>query len=127
MISIWKSSVALIQLIALSDKTPGTSLMIFIQFVTDSVLRSSVGWKPTVVEVLDLLPDRIDWALSILSVNLTSSVSCISFVAGRAAKSEDSCDASEPPAVHWLEDTSSESSFVRCVSITSDARDAIRS
>ena len=42
-------------------------------------------------------------------------------------KSEISCDVSEPPAVHWFEDESSESTIMRCVSIASDACDAVRS
>jgi hypothetical protein len=29
-------------------------------------------------------------------------------------KSEDSCDVSEPPAVHWFEDEPSKSAIVRC-------------
>ena len=41
--------------------------------------------------------------------------------------SEDSCDVSEPLAVHWFEDEPSESAIVRCVSIASDACDAVRS
>jgi hypothetical protein len=42
-------------------------------------------------------------------------------------KSEDSCDVSEPPAVHWFDDEPSESAMVRCVLIASDACDAVRS
>jgi len=80
-----------------------------------------------VVEVLNLLLNLIDLALSILSVKLTLYVSCMLCVAGRAVKSEDSCDVSEPPAVHWFEDKPSESAIVRCVSIVSDACDAVRS
>jgi len=101
--------------------------MVFIRFVRDFVVRSSVGWKPAVVEVLNLLLNLIDLVLSILSVKLTSCVSCVSCVAGRGVKSEDSCDVSEPPAVHWFEDKPSESAMVRCVSIASDACDAVRS
>ena len=41
-------------------------------------------------------------------------------------KSEDSCDVSEPPAVHWFEDKPSISAIVRN-SIASDAGDAVRS
>ena len=77
MISNWTSSVALIQLIAWSDKTPGLSSMMFIRVVMYSVVRSSVGWKPTVVEVINLLLVLIDSALSILSVKLRSCVSCV--------------------------------------------------
>ena len=40
---------------------------------------------------------------------------------------DDSCDVSEPPAVHWFEDEPSESVIVRCVSIPSDACDTVRS
>jgi len=127
MISNWMSSVALIQLIASSDKTPGLSSMIFIRFVMYSVVRSSVGWKHTVVEVLNLLLNVIDSALSILSVKLTSCVSCVSCVAGRAAKSEHSCNVSDLPGVDWFEDKPSKSTTVRCVSIPSDACDALRS
>jgi len=72
MISNGTSSVALIRSIAWSDKTPGPLLITFSRFVTYSVVRSSVGWKTVVVEILHLLLDLIDSALSILSVNLTS-------------------------------------------------------
>ena len=71
MISNWTSSVAQIQLIAWSYKTPGPSWMIFIWFVMYSVVRSSVGWKPAVVEVSNLLLNLIDSAVLILSVKLT--------------------------------------------------------
>ena len=80
--------------------------------------------------MLNLLLNLIDSALSILSVKLTSCVLCVLCVlciAGRAAKSEDPCDTSEPPAVHWFEDKPSESAIVCCVSIASDAGDAVRS
>jgi len=127
MISNWTSSIALIQLIAWSDTTPGPSSMTFIQFVTYSVVLSSVGWKPAVVEVLNLLLNLIDSALSILLVKLTSCELCMSCVAGRAAKSEDFCDASKLPAVHWFKDKPSESVIACCVSITSDACHSVRS
>jgi len=80
-----------------------------------------------VVEVLNLLLNLIDLALSILSVKLTSCVSCMLCVAGGAVKSEDSCDASGPPAVHWRKDKPSESAMVCSVSIASDACDTVRS
>jgi len=48
-------------------------------------------------------------------------------VAGTPAKEEDSCDASERPAVHWSEDEPSESTSVRCIAINSDACDTISS
>jgi len=54
-------------------------------------------------------------------------VSCESCVAGIAAKSEDSCDASKPPAVHWFDYKPSESAIVHCVLIASDACDTVRS
>jgi len=126
MISNWTSSVALIQLTAWSDKTAGPLWMIFIQFVMYSVVRSSGVWKPTVVDVIKLLENQIDSAFSILLAKLTSCVSRMSCVAGRAEKSEDSCYVSEPPAVTWFEDKSSEFAIVRCVPIASDACDAIR-
>ena len=78
------------------------------------------------VEVLNLLLNLLVSALSILSVKLTSCVSCVSCVAGRAVKSEDSCDVFEPLAVHWFKDEPSQSAMVRCVSIASDACDTIR-
>jgi len=42
-------------------------------------------------------------------------------------KSDDSCDASQPPGVHWFEDTTSESAIVHCVLIAYDSCDAVRS
>jgi len=133
MTSNWTSSVALIQLIAWSGKCPGLPSMTFIWFVTYSVERSSVLWKPVVAEVLNLLLNLIDSALSFLSVKLTSyvscraCVSCVPWVARRATKSEDWGDACERPAVHWFEDKPSQSAIVCCVSIASDAGDAVRS
>jgi len=124
---------------------PGAIISDLIRFVSYSVVRSSVGWKPEVAEVLNLLLNLIDWALSILSVKLTSCASCVSCVlsvscvscilgvlcmscvAGRAPKSDDSCDIAKPPAVHWFEDKSSKSAIVHCISIASDACDALRS
>jgi hypothetical protein len=53
-------------------------------------------------------------------------MSCVSCVAGRVVKLEDSCDVSVPPAVHWFEDEASTSPIVRVVSITSDACDTVR-
>ena len=50
----------------------------------------------------------------------------MSCVAARAAKSEDSCDAAEPPAVYWFEDKQSESTIMRCVLIASVGCDAVR-
>jgi len=101
--------------------------MIFIWYLMNSVMRTAVGWKPVVVEVLNLLLNLIDSALPILSVKLTSCVSCVLCVGGRAVKSEDSCDVSEPPAVHWFDNKPIESAIVRCVSIASNACDAVRS
>jgi len=100
MIPIWMSSVALIQLIAWSGNCPGPLLITIIRFVTHAVVGSSVGWKPAVAEVLNWLLYLIDSAMSIVSVKLTSCMSRVLCVAGSAAKSEDLCDASEPPAVH---------------------------
>jgi len=51
----------------------------------------------------------------------------MSCVAGTAVKLEDSCDVSEPPAVRWVKAKRTESANVRCVSIASDASDAVRS
>jgi len=61
--------------------------MTFIWFVTYSDVQSSVGWKPAVVEVLNLLLIRIESAVLILSVKLTACGLCVLCVAGRAAKS----------------------------------------
>ena len=52
---------------------------------------------------------------------------CVLCIARRGGKSQGSCNASKLPAVHWLEDKPSESAMVRCVSIASDACDAVRS
>jgi len=49
--------------------------MIFIQSVMYCVVRSTVGWKPVVVEVSNLLLNLIESALSILSVKLAACVS----------------------------------------------------
>jgi len=126
------SSVALIQLIGWSDNSLGPLWMTFIWFVTYSVVRCSVGWKPPVVDVLNLLLNLIRSPWSMWSVKLTSStscapcVSCMSCIAGRAAKSEHSCDVSESPAVHRLQDTPSTVAIVRCVVVASDAFEAVR-
>jgi len=126
MISNWTFSVALIWLIAWSDKTPGPSLITLFQFVTYSVVRSSVGRKPALAEGLNLLPNQIDSAMSILSAKVTTCVSCMSCIAGRTVKSEDSFNASETPSVHWLDDEPSESALFCCVSIASNACDSVR-
>jgi hypothetical protein len=89
--------------------------------------------EAAVAEVLNLWLNLIDSALSIWSVKLTSCASCASCVpcvlcvVGRAVNLEDSCDVSEPPAVHGFEDKPSKSAIVRCKSIASDACDAVRS
>jgi len=114
MISNWTSSIALIQLITRSDNTPGLSSMTFIWFVMYSVVRCSVGGNLAVAEVFNLLLNLIESAVSNLSVKLKLYVSCVLWVAEKAAKSEDSSSASKPLAFHWFEDIPSESSIVCC-------------
>jgi len=127
------SSAALTWLIAWLHKHPGPSSMTFILFVMYSVVGSSAGWKPTVAVDLNLLLDLIHLASSILSVKLTSSMSCGSWVswmsgiAERAAKSDDWWDVSVPPAVHLFDGITSKSAIVCCVFITSDSSGAVRS
>ena len=60
--------------------------MTFIWFMMYSVVPSSVGWKPVVAEVLNLLLDLIDLPLSILLVKLTLCVLCMLCIAGWAAQ-----------------------------------------
>jgi len=91
MISSWTSSIALLQLIAWLDRSPGPSLMTFIQFVMYSAVRSSVGWKPVVAEVLNLLVNLIDSASSILSLKLTSCICCVSCMSCMSCVSCVSC------------------------------------
>jgi len=54
-ISSWTSYVALNWLIAWSDRIPEPSSRTFIWFLRYYLVRSSVGWKPVVAEVLNLL------------------------------------------------------------------------
>jgi hypothetical protein len=108
MISSWTSSVALMQLIAWADQSPGLPSMAFIQFRMYSVVTRSVGWKPVVADVLNQLLNLIGSALSILSVKVRSFALCtesllsMSWLARRAAKSEDLCSVSQQPAVNWF-------------------------
>jgi len=122
------SSVALICLIAWADSSPGTSSITIIQFGTYSVVRSSVGWKTMVADVINLLLNLTDSALSMLTVTLPCCASCAFCVlsaAGWATKFEDRCDVSKPPAFHWFEDTPSKLTAMSCVWIASNACDAV--
>jgi len=126
-------------LIALSDMSPEPLSMIFIQFVMYSVVQRSVDCTLAVTEVLNLLLNLIDSALSISLVKLTfcvscescescgSCVSCVSCVAGRYEKSENSSNVSKLPEFHRFEDKPSKSAIINCILIPSDASDAVRS
>jgi len=105
----------------------------FIQCVLHCAVRCSVSWKPAVAEVDNLLLNVIALALSILLVKLTSGalwvmwvlwVLWVLYIAGWTAKSEDSCDVSEPLTVTWFNDYPSQSEIVHCTLIVSDAWDA---
>ena len=126
-------SVALRELIAESDKIVGLSSMTLIHCVIYSVVWFSVDWKPTVAEVLNVLLNLLQLAMSILSVTLTSCVSCstylyfLSYIAGMAAKLQNSYNVTELLGVHWFEDIPSDSTIVLYVSTDSVVCEAIRS
>jgi hypothetical protein len=114
---------------AWSDKIPGPSSMSFIWVMRYAVVQSSVGWKPPVAEVMNLLLNLIHSAFYILSIKLTSCAmcaSCLSCMAERATKSDDTCDVSEPQAVHCFKDEPSGSAILQGASIASDACEAIK-